>query len=171
MNSSTNMSKAADERKEKGKQVLNNRKTTNPISMIMDCLKFIIVATPCIGSIIYLVVNAEVDINTISMVVSVMSAIVMLYSLLVGFLGKYMYMLLDTFYTLIFCLGLVGALIIGITQPDNGIKSLWISAICLCITMLIEMIKGIVFYVQEYKKQYRAIEAKVKDINSSGTFS
>ena len=72
------MSKAAAERKEKGKQVLNNRKTTNPISMIMDCLKFIIVATPCIGSIIYLVVNAEVDINTISMVVSVMSAIVML---------------------------------------------------------------------------------------------
>lgn len=116
--------------------------------------------------------NINEDTSSISFVIAIMSAIVFIYSMLAALLDKYKYLLLDSLYVLIFAGGLIAALMIAIKIPDEyGIISAWISAICLIFTMVIEMIKGMVFYTKSSKLKNDEIDKKISEVNRKGSFS
>lgn len=172
MNLSKKLLELDTKSKEKKSIELRKRKTRNFICNILDCLKFFIITGPCIGVIIYLLVNIKEDASSISFVITIMSAIVFIYSILAALLNKYKYLLLDSLYVLIFAGGLIAALIIAIKIPDKyGVISAWISALCLIFTMVTEMIKGMVFYTKSYKQKNSEIDKQIAEINRKGSFS
>lgn len=92
--------------------------------------------------------------NGVGLLIACMSAAVFVYSILSGMLKRHKYLLLDTLIIVTFSGVFVIACFIAIIVKDsNGFIAACISAICLLLTTMVEMIKVINFYWRSYDER------------------
>ena len=158
-----------EERKKKDIKKLKEKIFGFRFDSLSTLLKLLIAAVPCVFILCYFLFYLDVFKNgEVDYLIAVLSFAVLVYT----FVGKHKYILSDILLVLTLYFGMLIPLILIKVSPFNISKhATVISAICLLLTIAMEVLDCIGFYFRTNKKKIKEVESKIEEIEHKSIMS